>query len=199
MAIGQELADIPFGDMVRNLAAAVAEGQLALDRSSIETLKFLADEANAVALIPEIAEVIEKAEQTVKTPTAEDPARATTIETVRVRSEPAPPVKTTLLQAGILPTFYQFTEAVIDVKLSITMRRTAQSETQGRPGFAGRSVMAFAAPFNFRSKNTYSYEASGTSALRITMRPVPPPPRLMPDITTINTLTTPPTVTRAER
>ena len=39
MSVGQELLDVPIADMVRDLAAAVAEGQLSLDRASIETLK----------------------------------------------------------------------------------------------------------------------------------------------------------------
>lgn len=47
MPIGQELLDIPIADMVTNLASAVAEGQMALDKASIATLKFLADDANA--------------------------------------------------------------------------------------------------------------------------------------------------------
>ena len=58
MAVGQELLDVPIADMVRDLAAAVAEGQLSLDRASIETLKFLASEANAIDLIPQVTEVI---------------------------------------------------------------------------------------------------------------------------------------------
>ena len=64
MAIGQELLDLPFADMVTNLASAIAEGQLELDRSAIETLKFLV--ATKVDLIPEITEVIEPAPKTVE-------------------------------------------------------------------------------------------------------------------------------------
>ncbi len=198
MAIGQELLDIPFADMVRNLASAVAEGQFALDQSSIETLKFLVDEKNAIELIPEIAEIIEKTSRTVKTTT---PAgeETVTVDGVALRADPGKPVKTTLLQAGILPTFYQFTEALIEVKLSITMKRTEESDIEGRPGFLKRRVMAFGSTVNYRTANTYSYTAQGSSLLRITMKPVPAPARLLPDIVTINTLTTPPTVLRTER
>ncbi len=59
MAIGQDLLDVPFAEMVRNLAFAIAEGQLALDRSSIETLRFLL--SNEVDIIPEVVEIIEPA------------------------------------------------------------------------------------------------------------------------------------------
>lgn len=194
MAIGQELLDIPFADMVRNLAAAVAEGQLSLDQASIETLRFLADEANGISVIPEIIETIMPAK--LSTTANGQPLE---VDTVAVTMEPAKPVRMTLLQAGLTPTFYQFTEATIEVKLSIAMKRTGAQDTKGRPGFAKRDVMAFAAPVNFRSANTYSYTAEGSSVLRVTMRPVPPPVRLLPDIVSVNATVTPPTVSRTTR
>lgn len=194
MSIGQELLDIPFADMVRNLAAAVAEGQLSLDRASIETLRFLADDANGIAIIPEIVETIVPS-----TMSTSINGVATDIATVTVRSQPAAAVKMSLLQAGILPTFYQFTEASIEVKLSITMKRTGDAETAGRPGFAGRSVMVHGSTVNYRSANTYSYTAEGSSVLRITMRPVPPPVRLLPDIVSVNATVTPPIINRTPR
>jgi hypothetical protein len=194
MAIGQELLDIPFADMVRNLAAAVAEGQLSLDQASIETLKFLADDSNAIAVIPEITEIVSPRKLT----TMVD-GQPVDVNTVGVTSQAGTPVKMTLLQAGILPTFYQFTEASIEVKLSITMKRSGPEETASRPGFANRSVLAFASPVNYRSANTFSYTAEGSSVLRVTMRPVPAPVRLLPDIVTINATVTPPVVNRVSR
>ncbi|MBR0657005.1 hypothetical protein [Plastoroseomonas arctica] len=194
MAIGQELLDIPFADMVRNLAAAVAEGQLSLDQSSMATLQFLADEANGIAIIPEIIETIAPAK--LNTTANGQPVE---IDTVSVTSVPSPPVKMTLLQAGIVPTFYQFTEASIEVKLSISMKRTGPQETNARPGFVNRTVMAFGSPVNFRSANTFSYTAEGSSVLRVTMKPVPPPVRLLPDIVSVNATLTPPSVTRTTR
>ena len=122
-----------------------------------------------------------------------------TVPGVSVTQQPTTPVKTTLLQAGLLPTFYQFTEALIEVKLSITLKETSATQTEGRPGFAKRGVMAFAAPVNFRNASTYSHTAEGSSLLRVTMKPVPAPVRLAPDVVTINATVTPPTVTRTER
>jgi hypothetical protein len=197
MSIGQDLLDVPFAEMVSNLATAVADGQLALDQASISTLKFLVDPANAVPLIPEIAEIVEKAGTTVTVTTPSGPANVA-VDGVRVRSQPATPVKTTLLQAGILPTFYQFTEASIEVKMSISIKNTTTTDTN-ETATPVRKRMAFGSPVSYRTKNTYSYDAQGSSTLRITMRPVPPPSRLLPDVVTINTLATPPTVTRNER
>lgn len=196
MGIGKDLLDIPFAELVRNLAFAIAEGQLELDRSSIETLQFLM--GTNVSVIPEISEVIEPAVRMV-------PISGSTpvpVTGVAVRASGAPPVQMSLLQAGLLPTFYQFTEATIEVKLSITMKETETRETGGSTPLGRRTskfgALAFGSPVDYRTANTYSYAAQGSSVLRATLRPVPPPPRLIPGTVTINTLTTPPTVTRNE-
>ncbi len=192
MAIGQELLDVPIADMVRDLAAAVAEGQLALDRSSIDTLKFLAE--TKIPLIPQITEVIANSPSTLSVG-----GSPVTIPGVSVTQQPVASVDTSLLQAGLLPTFYQFTEALIEVKMSVTLKQTSTTQTEGRPGFGKRLVMAFAAPVNFRNSSTFSHTAEGSSLLRVTMKPVPPPVRLAPDVVTVNATVNPPTVTRTER
>lgn len=194
MAVGQELLDVPIADMVRDLAGAVAEGQLALDRASIDTLKFLASQANAIELIPEVVEVIAPTNSSIGVN-----GQNVNVPGVSITQQPTTPVKTTLLQAGLLPTFYQFTEALIEVKLSVTLKETSTTQTSGRPGFGKRSVMAFAAPVNFRNASTYSHTAEGSSLLRVTMKPVPAPVRLAPDVVTVNTTVNPPVVTRTER
>jgi hypothetical protein len=194
MAVGQELLDVPIADMVRDLAGAVAEGQLALDRASIDTLKYLANQANAIDLIPEVVEVIAPTSSSVGVN-----GQNLSVPGVSVTQQPTTPVKTTLLQAGLLPTFYQFTEALIEVKLSVTLKETSTTETSGRPGFTKRSVMAYAAPVNFRNASTYSHTAEGSSLLRVTMKPVPAPVRLAPDVVTVNATVNPPVVTRTER
>lgn len=193
MAIGQELLDIPFAEMVRNLAFAIAEGQLALDRSSVETLRFLLE--NEVDIVPEVTEIIEPDPRTVTVD-----GRTIPITGARITASGAPPIRLNLLQAGLQPTFYQFTEATLEVKLSISIKRTEESNNGSRSsvpvkGFVSR---AFASPVNYRTANTYSYTAEGSSVLRATMRPVPPPPRLTPRIITVNALVTPPVVTITE-
>ena len=85
------------------------------------------------------------------------------------------------------------------MKLSITLREAGSTQTAGRPGFARRGAMAFAAPVNFRNASTYSHTTEGSSLLRVTMKPVPPPVRLTPDVVTVNATVTPPVVTRTER
>jgi len=199
MAIGQDLLDLPFAELLRNLAFAIAEGQLELDRSSIETLKFLIE--NEVKIIPEIAEIIEPTERTVTVSGSGGPQNIT-VSGVNLRASGAAPITVNLLQAGLLPTFYQFTEATIEVKLSISMKRTSVTETPGAGRLGARvgaySALAFGSSVNYRTQNTYSYTAEGASVMRATLRPVPPPPRLIPRTVTINALVNPPIVTTTQ-
>jgi len=55
--VGRELLDVPFPQMIMNLAFAIAKGQLALDRTSLSTARQLAREK--VMLIQEMQEIIE--------------------------------------------------------------------------------------------------------------------------------------------
>src|SRR5204863_7828895 len=48
---------------------------------------------------------------------------------------------------------------------------------------------------NYKNSSTYSYSAEGSSLLRTTLKPVPPPARLIPRIVTVDATKSPPTVT----
>ena len=201
MSIGQDLLDVPFPEMVFKLANAVAQGQRRLDKASIETARALAKAT--VRVIPEIYELIQFA-----------PPRnvgGVPVTGINVEFGAADPVTYTLLQAGILPTFYQFTESVIEVKISISQRTSGTSEFEFGASlevsaeasadflFASGSVSTtFSSHVNYKSSNTYSYSAEGSSLLRTTLKPVPPPARLIPRIVTIDATKTPPVVTTTQ-
>jgi len=194
MSVGQELLNVPFPQMVRSLAMAIADGQRALDRSSVDTARLLAQER--ISLIEEIHEVIKPAFDQVELPDGTD----ITITGATVDAKSTDPKPYTLMQAGLFPTFYQFTESIIEVKMAISSRTSSTSELE-----AGASLginygpVSFAAHVNFKSSQTYSYSAEGSSLLRTTLKPVPPPARIAPRIITVNTLPMlmgqPPTVT----
>lgn len=84
--------------------------------------------------------------------------------------------------------------------MSISSRTSRTSELE-----AGASLginygpVSFAAHVNFKTSQTFSYSVEGSSLLRTTLKPVPPPARLNPRIVTVNMLPTlmgqPPTVT----
>ncbi len=193
MSVGQDLLDVPLHTIVHNLALAISRGQHALDRTSLETARVLATER--VQIIPEIEDIIEPIPFPVTNPDGSpmtNPDGTPVVVTgTRIRAEAMPPETYTLLQAGLQPTFYQFTEAQIEVKLSISMKRVDTRETNGNERLGTQvgayRALAFGSSVDYRVANTYSYSAEGASVLRVTMRPVPVPPRLIPRAGTINT------------
>ena len=195
MSVGQDLLDTPFPQMVQNLAFAIARGQMALDRSSMDTTRQLAREK--VKIIEEIHEVIEPEFRNVNIDFKDAAGNATTktivVTGARIKSTSTEPVDYSLLQAGLFPTFYQFTESIIEVKMSISQKTSSSSELEAGASLSvqggwGPVSVAFAAHVNYKNSNTYSYSAEGSSLLRTTLKPVPPPSRLSPRIITVNTM-----------
>jgi hypothetical protein len=189
-SVGRDLLDVPFPEMVMNLAFAIARGQMALDRTSLSTARTLARER--VMLIPEIHEIIEPEfyDRDVEIDGRTEHIRITG---ARIRAEAMPEQSFTLLQAGLLPTFYQFTESIIEVKMSISQKSTSSSEFEFGASLEasaswGWGSASFASHVNYKTQNTFSYSSEGSSLLRTTLKPVPAPTRLMPRIVQVNTL-----------
>ena len=213
MSIGQELLDVPFPEMIFKMANAIAQGQRRLDRSSLDTARALA--TARVAVIPEIFEIVEeKPISDVIEPGGPALPGANTgdTKTIAVSSQVGKAVNMSLMQAGLLPTFYQFTESIIEVKISIHHRSSHQREFEvgadldvkteaeahgGLFGFgaSGSVSTTFASHVNYKSSSSYEYSAEGASLLRTTLKPVPPPVRLIPRIVTIDATVVPPKVT----
>jgi hypothetical protein len=184
--VGNELAEVPFGDLISNIAQGIAEGQRALDLASIQTLIALSQ--TQVDVIPEMTEVLTP--QPFSVPVSGHPSVEVT--GVRVQASASEPVQMNALQAGILPTFYQFTEATIELKLSLQMREADQTQSDGS---VARVLIPFGSHVNFRSQSTFGYTASAASAVNVVIRPVPPNTRLVPSTVTVNALGPRPTVT----
>src|SRR5687768_16961164 len=115
--VGADLLAVPFPKMVLSLAQAIAKGQTALDKASLNTLKVLA--RTKFDYIPEITEVL--------SPGPEIDANGTPVTGVDVELIEPRTLRLTMLQAGITPSFYQFTESVIEVKMSISSKVESQS------------------------------------------------------------------------
>ena len=203
MSIGQELLNVPFPDMIYKMANAIAQGQRRLDKSSLDTARALAK--LRVSVIPDIYEIVEKKKLSDTLDAGVELPGASTgnVETIAVRTESAKAVSMTLMQAGLMPTFYQFTESLIEVKISISHRSSSSREFEAGAelevsteaeahgslfGFGGSASVSttFASHVNYKSASTYDYSAEGSSLLRTTLKPVPPPARIMPRIVTID-------------
>jgi hypothetical protein len=216
-SIGQELLNVPMGDMIRQMAFAIAEAQVKLDQSSIEVaemmggLRVVYDEEGKVAFDDSRVffgyEYMTQAE-------AENHLRfdaalsgndpMSTINAIKAAqpidsgaAEFRVPVRLSMLELGFTPTFYQFIDTIIEVKIAIKITRSSEykrsrsdtgrttSERSSTPGpiagiFARRrntakseTVTTSQVDASYSSK--YSYSAEGASLLRTKLTPIPPP------------------------
>ena len=159
MSVGQELLNVPFPEMVYKLASAIARSQANLDRESIEILKIMGDKEIAPVFLP-----------TVK------------IENGKLVEDE---IETSMIGAGFQPTFYQFAETIIEVKMAITMSRSSEYErkTKGNVtttsttskwwGLSKKSVVT-TTPIDATYSSKYNYTQEGSSLLRTRLVPVPP-------------------------
>jgi hypothetical protein len=144
--VGQELLNVPFSEMVTKLALGIAQGQTALDLNSTEVAKFMS-------------------ETTIKLPATLKDVGTTTPPTI-------PTLEFPLIAMGFFPGYYQFQEAVIEVKMAITMATTTDTSV-GATAKVGWGP--FAASVNASYSSKYEYKVEGSSLLRVTLKPVPPP------------------------
>ena len=167
MSVGQELLDVPLPDMVTKLALGIAAAQRALDENSVETAKELGDEDNGIEIVPALTETID--------------------EGGKVTFEAADPVKMPLLQIGLNPTFYQFSETTIEVTMDI--KTTTSTETSVKVGLqakAGFALWSASVNVDVAFNRKFQNEVHGTSKLFVKMMPVPPPPRIFPEVTIVD-------------
>jgi hypothetical protein len=162
MSVGTELLAVPFPEMVQRLGVGIAEAQLQIDMVSLRIARLMAgyDEEDDEA----------KDGDGVKSP--------------RYLIEFGDGNSYSLLELGFTPTFYQFVDTVIELKMSISMTRTtevkrATSTTKASargfavPFAAGGSVSATSVSASYSAK--YQYSAEGSSLMRTKLVPVPPP------------------------
>ena len=164
-SVGQELLDVPLPDMVTKLALGIADAQRALDENSIETALTLAD--TTIDVVPAITQTISS--------------------TGEVSFTQADTIEMSLLQVGLNPTFYQFQEASIEVTMDI--KTTTSTETSVKVGVqakVGFAMWSASARIDVSHNRKFGKEVRGTSRLFTKMVPVPPPPRIFPEIRVVD-------------
>lgn len=147
MSVGQDLLDVPFPEMVLKLASAIAEGQYKLDTVSCKIAKLMGDVNKSPVYLPNLLADDEDDEDEEKV------------------------IKTSLIGAGFQPTFYQFTDTVIEVKMAITMKKSTEASVSVS---ASGGFFCCSASVNASYSSKYSYSAEGSSLLRTKITPVPP-------------------------
>lgn len=167
MSIGTEMTNTPFPEMVRMLGTGIAEAQYELDLVSLKIARMMAGYEPDPELDP-------------GQPAPTNPAAPERTVLVKLGDGN----EYSLLELGFVPTFYQFVDTLIELKLSISMSRESNysrtsvnvnSNVKGKVGFfsASASMNVSAVSASFSAK--YQYSAEGSSLLRTKLVPVPAP------------------------
>lgn len=150
MAIGQELLNVPMGDMIRQMAFAIAEAQYKLDENSINVAEMMGGlttvfdeegnvsfddsrvffgyeymtvkEAKAYALTDDALSGT-MGDDVIKLAEILDKIGADAMDddaTIRV------PTRVSMMELGFTPVFYQFVDTIIEVKIAIKITRTSE-------------------------------------------------------------------------
>ena len=189
MAIGQQLLNVPMGDMIRQMAFAIADAQLELDESSIRVAELMSGQR---LLRDPDGNLVDDEGNPTDSPEYVDTRVFFGQEKVEGVDTPQ---KVSMMELGFTPTFYLFIDTIIEVKIAIRISRetersvtnkgetkTVQSEFYKRSTlhggqFGARSVVT-TTPVDASYASKYSYSAEGSSFLRTKLVPVPPPPVL---------------------
>nr|WP_240048908.1 hypothetical protein [Parerythrobacter lutipelagi] len=150
---------VSFADLVRMMAEGVADAQLALDRTSAEMTKELAE--TTVEIVPQVTEVIDRDGNV-------------TYKQGKAR-------EVSLLELGVEPTFYQFSSATVEATMDLHIVESVDSTTKEK-----RRVGLFAGTQDIKTDRAFNRDMRSTSKLTATMVPVPRPVRIGPLRTTEN-------------
>jgi len=202
ISIGQELLNVPMGDMIKQMAFAIADAQFELDESSIRVAELMSgsmverdDEGNLVYRLGGGTGAIDTADPPAsgsapgKIDTRVQFGTITTTTVTGTGTNAVTKVETTpnllsMFELGFAPTFYQFVDTIIEVKIAIKITRERTFElkagvsvdyTSNRGKKKKNSSVTVAAHVDATYSSKFSYSAEGSSLLRTKLAPVPPP------------------------
>jgi hypothetical protein len=148
-----EVPSTSFADLIRMMAEGISDAQLSLDRSSAEMLVELAN--TRINIVRNITEAIDdKGNITYKTEN---------------------PQSVSLLELGMLPTFYQFSQATVEVAMDLQIVENVTENTEAK----GIKTL-YANTSNLRMERKLGRDVKIASKLTATLVPVPPPLRIDP-------------------
>lgn len=147
-SIGQELLNVPMGDMIRQMAFAIAEGQYQLDENSINVAEMMGglttvyDEEGEVAfddsrvffgyeyMTMKEANAFAVVDDALTGTIGDDVLKLSDILSkipdfdASKDTEIRVPTRMSMLELGFSPVFYQFVDTIIEVKIAIKITRT---------------------------------------------------------------------------
>jgi hypothetical protein len=192
--VGQELLNVPMGDMIRSMALAIAQAQWELDKSSMTVTELMSGQRLLRDL--DTGKLLDQDGK----PTGET-AKPIVIDSrvyfgYTYEEGTRVPQRLSMVELGFVPTFYQFVETIIEVRISISIHgstddtrsnsssASTQATTYSNSGYwwyynqGAQTTNVTAAQVNASYSSKYSYDVTGSSYLKTKLVPVPPPPIL---------------------
>lgn len=162
--------DLPFAELVHSLASAVAEAQARMDQSSLMVAEMMSGQR---VLRDEAGRPIGLDGQPSATAVLLDSrvyfgAREVNGERV--------PHKLSMMELGFTPTFYQFIDTVIEVRVALRISRQQSVSASGAPGEVRYSLRG--APIDATYTTNYNYNLEAAALFKTKIAPVPAPPLL---------------------
>jgi hypothetical protein len=172
-SVGTELMEVNFSHLVGSMGQGIADAQLRLDMVSMQLAQMMSGRAYKLLVMNENGNF--RLDENNRPVTIDMPAVRVTFGGEEY----------SLLELGFTPTFYQFVDTIIEVKVSVSITREATAarstvDVDSQMGLGGNLVTGFnvglkvsTVSASFASK--YQYSAEGSSLLRTKLVPVPPP------------------------
>jgi hypothetical protein len=171
-SVGSELLEVDFAQLVGGMGQGIANAQLRLDMVSMQLAQMMSGQPYKLLKLDENGGFIFKDDKPV------------TIDMPAVRIDFGGE-ELSLLELGFTPTFYQFVDTIIEVKVSINIARESTAarssvDVNSNLELGGNLVTGFSAGLKVATVSAsfaakYQYSAEGSSLLRTKLVPVPPP------------------------
>jgi hypothetical protein len=213
-SVGTVLTNVPFGELIKSAALAVAEAQTELDKAALRVAEMMSGQSllrDPATMLPIDANgmVPLRSEAGVYYASVDNSKRfEPLVVDTRVyfgRELDGTPVRMSMLELGFTPTFYQFVDTILEIKIALTLTQAVESQvvnqgvvtessvtTQARStygarpgawggyGWSGSSqsssqVQTKATPIDATYATRYNYAIEASSLFRTKLVPVPPP------------------------
>lgn len=151
-AMGQ-MANLPIGELFRSVALGIAEAQTKLDQSSM-----------AVAELMSGVRVGQNGQTT--------DSRVYFGAHLDEQTKTMVPDRLSMIELGFTPTFYQFVDTVIEIKVAMSIAKMAQPDQTagGAPIYAVTTT-----PVDATYASSYNFSAEFSSVIKTKLVPIPPP------------------------
>ena len=170
---------LPLGDVIREVALGIADAQTGLDAASFRTAELMG--GRLTLRDPDTGELVDENGDPTDTPvvTSTEVVFGTDIDQDGNRV----PHEVSLMELGFVPTFYQFVDTTIEMRLSVRLTGEGSSSSRVRSSTSfwaptGRTTVVHASTVDASFANSYGYDADLATKVSTKLVPIPPPAAL---------------------